>query len=172
MTRNVFQNQTSQRGFQYQTLFCQTPLDILTHLLVFVSHKGSPNTFKIRQNMTRYLAEKCLITHNYSPIFNNYISSSMTNGVNYFSSFFKHNRLLHLYSIICLQHLSRTTLFQLICSVFAVHSGNKNTGRKIRPCMEHPRLYGIYRLAVNQSGFSKPCLFESVITPAHKETAR
>ena len=37
--------------------FCQIPHDILTHLLVFGSPKGSPNISKIRQNVTRYLAE-------------------------------------------------------------------------------------------------------------------
>ena len=49
--------------YLYQTLFYQIPPDILTHLLVFGSPKGSPNISNIRQNIRRYLAEKCLIIY-------------------------------------------------------------------------------------------------------------
>ena len=45
-----------------QDLFGITIVRFQTYLLVFGSPKGSPNTSKIRQNITRYLAEKCLIT--------------------------------------------------------------------------------------------------------------
>ena len=41
--------------------------NILTHLLAFGSPQGSPNTSKIHESVTRYLAEKCLITYKYGP---------------------------------------------------------------------------------------------------------
>ena len=49
----------------YRTLLFQIPPYILTHVLVFGEPKGSPNTSKSRQNIRRYLAEKCLIIYNY-----------------------------------------------------------------------------------------------------------
>ena len=53
------------KSVYYQTLFFQIAPYILTHLLVFGSPEGSPNTSKIRQNIRRDLAEKCLIIYNY-----------------------------------------------------------------------------------------------------------
>ena len=57
------------------TSFPNTAL-YFTHLLVFGSPKGSPNTSKIRQNIRRYLAEKSLIIYNYLSKVNCILSDS------------------------------------------------------------------------------------------------
>ena len=53
----------------FRHFFYQIQPDILTHLLLFGSSKGSPNTPKICHNIMQYLAEKCLIIYNYFYLF-------------------------------------------------------------------------------------------------------
>ena len=66
--------------------------------------------------------------------------------------------------MISLLRLPRTTLFKLICRVYAVNrSGNMGAGQPVlvwnyTGCMEFPGLYGIYRLALSQSNFLRPGL--------------
>ena len=67
-----FHSQTGQTSFQLLTEYVhnqtgQTSFQLLTelNLLVLGSPKGSPNTSKIRQNIRRYLTEKCLIIYKY-----------------------------------------------------------------------------------------------------------
>ena len=64
------------------------------------------------------------------------------------SSFFKNNLFLGLNSVISLQSLPRTTLFELIYRVYAVNKFSKHRHGTTRAvwifpgCMEFPRLYG------------------------------
>ena len=68
-----------------------------------------------------------------------------------------------------LQRLPRTTLFKLICRVYAVNRFSKHRRGTTRACMElpglmeFPGLYGIYRLALSQSNFLRPGLYELVM---------
>ena len=108
----------------------------------------------IKTNKTLHLTE--ILTHLKS--FNNYIHSTEDKPSQTSYSFFRNNWFLSLNSIISLQHLPRTTLFKLICRVYAVNRFNKHRHGTIRACMEFPGLYGIYRLALSQSNFLRPGL--------------
>ena len=55
--------------------------------------------------------------------------------------------------MISLQRLPRTTLFKLICRVYAVNRFSKHRRGTTRACMELPGLYEIYRLALSQSKY-------------------
>ena len=96
-----------------------------------------------------------ILTHLKS--FSNYIHSTEDKPSQSSSSFFRNNWFLGLNSIISLQHLPRTTLFKLICRVYAVNRFSKHRCGTTHTCMEFPGLYGIYRLALSQSNFLRPC---------------
>ena len=73
------------------------------------------------------------------------------------SSFFQKQLILRpVCSMICLQRLLRTTLFELVCGVYAVDRFRTHRCWTTRACMGFARLYGIYRLALNQSSFLQP----------------
>ena len=66
IARSVFQNDTSQTGFQYQVGYSKIrpvkPVFVNEQDLFGITIKSSPNTAKFRQNITWYFPEKCLIT--------------------------------------------------------------------------------------------------------------
>ena len=113
----------------------------------------------IKTNKTLHLTE--ILT--YLKSFNNYIHSTEDKPSQTSSSFFRNNRFLGLNPIISLKHLPRTTLFKLICRVYAVNRFSKHRCGTIRVCMEFPGLYGIYRLALSQSNLLRPGLYKLVI---------
>ena len=127
---------------------------------------------KTRQDKTLHLTEILTLLKS----FNNYLHSTEDKPSQTSSSFFRNNWFLGLNSIISLQRLPRTTLFKLICRVYAVNRFSKHRRGTTCACMEFPRavwnfpccmefpvLYGIYRLALSQSNFFRPGLYELVI---------
>ena len=112
----------------------------------------------IKTNQTLHLTEILA----YLKSFNNYIYST-EDKPSQTSSFFRNSWFLGLNSIISLQHLPRTTLFKLICRVYAVNRFSKHRCGTTCACMEFHGLYGIYRLALSQSNFLRPGLYELVI---------
>ena len=114
----------------------------------------------IKTNKTLHLTE--ILTHLKS--FNNYIHS--TEGKpSQTSSFFRNNWFLGLNSIISLQRLPRTTLFKLICRVYAVDSANIGARQPVLVwnflgCMEFTDW-----LLANQISWDPVCTSWSLITP-------
>ena len=88
----------------------------------------------IKTNKTLHLTEILTLLKS----FNNYLQSTEDKPSQTSSSFFKNNWFLGLNSVISLQRLPRTTLFELICRVYAVNRFSKHRRGTARACMEFP----------------------------------
>ena len=120
----------------------------------------------IKTNKTLHLTDLLTLLKSFS----NYLQSTEDKPSQTSSSFFKNNLFLGLNSVISLQRLPRTTLFELICRVYAVNRFSKHRHRTTHACMElplavwnFPGCMGIYRPALNQSNFLIPGLYELVM---------
>ena len=116
----------------------------------------------IKTNKTLHLTE--ILTHLQS--FNNYIHST-EDKPSQTSSFFRNNWFLGLNSIIYLQHLPRTTLFKLICRVYAVNRFSKHRRGTTRACMEFTDW-----LLANQISWDPVCTSWSLIMDRNESLLR